>query len=106
MNINQHNSMIMASSLEVDDRQDLQETNTFQDNKKDEYNQEKKWRNIMMEKEQVFNIEFDSKVSANNFASNGNLNVAPNYVTEVKQGKRMMVGSHANTLEFMPKTSI
>jgi hypothetical protein len=43
--------MIMASSLKVDDRQDLQETNTFQDNKKDEYNQEKKWRNIMMEKE-------------------------------------------------------
>jgi hypothetical protein len=43
--------MIMASSLEIDDRQDLQETNTFQDNKKDEYNQEKKWRNIMMEKE-------------------------------------------------------
>jgi hypothetical protein len=41
----------MASSLKVDDRQDLQETNTFQDNKKDEYNQEKKWRNIMMEKE-------------------------------------------------------
>jgi hypothetical protein len=32
--------------------------------------------------------------------------VPTNYITEVKQGKRMMVGSHANTLEFMPKTSI
>jgi hypothetical protein len=54
----------------------------------------------MMQKEQVFNIEFDSKLTANNFASNGNLKVASN---EVKQGKRMMVGSHANTLEFMPR---
>ena len=35
--------MILASSLEVDDRQDLQETNTFHDNKNDAFNQEKKW---------------------------------------------------------------
>lgn len=40
--------MIMASSIEVDDRHDLQETNTFQDKKNDE---EKKWRNYMTEKE-------------------------------------------------------
>lgn len=51
----------------------------------------------------MFNIEFYSKVSENNFASNGNLS---NNISEVKQGKRMMMGSHANTLEFMPKAAL
>lgn len=74
-NINQNNLMILASSIEVNDKEALQEANKFQDVKNDE---EKKWRNYMMEKEQVFNIEFDSKVSANNYASNGNLNVHSN----------------------------
>ena len=32
----------------------------------------------MNEKEQVFNIEFDRKVSANNFASNSYLQLKPN----------------------------
>ncbi len=32
--------MILASSIEVDDKEALQETNTFQDNKNEE---EKKW---------------------------------------------------------------
>lgn len=59
----------------------------------------------MMEKEQVFNIEFDNKVTANKFASNGILDKANN-VSEVKQGKRMMMGPYANTLEFMPKPSL
>ena len=67
--------MIIASSIEVDDRHNLQEMNTFQDNKNDE---QKKWKNFMMEKEQVFNQEFNSKVTTNNFASNGYLNAPSN----------------------------
>jgi len=63
--------MIMASSIEVDENYNQEVIDAFQNNNNTVDN-EKKWRNYMLEKEQIFNIEFDNKVSANNKASNSN----------------------------------
>lgn len=63
----------MASSIEVDEKHNQEVIDAFQNNNNTVDN-EKKWRNYMLEKEQIFNIEFDNKVSANNYATNSNTN--------------------------------